>query len=200
MNTFKYASILLIAMLTACTTHNAITVEQPHGIHAPLTEHKAQLSSLTSWKISGAMAAKNKNKGWTASCDWQQQGLNQYQIRLFGPLGNGAVLIEKDKGIVTYTDGPKKLSSKSADALLQKELGFRLPVNSLYYWVRGIPASGAVQSANYDENNHLISLKQNGFTIDYSNYTTVHGYDLPTKIRLQGNGVLIKLVIKHWSF
>ena len=200
MNRMKYIGILLAGVAASCTSSKQpITEALPHEVHAPLVAHKAQMNALTSWKLSGALAAKNKRKGWTATIDWQQQGMNSYQMRLFGPLGSGAILIERNKGLVTYTDGPKKITSNQADTLMQKEMGIQLPINNLYYWVGGIPAPGPVQSATHDQNNHLASLKQSGYTIDYLDYTSINGYDLPTKIRLEGSDILLKLIIKRWE-
>ena len=205
MNTYKYLLIGFTCFLTACASHrNAPTLSQ--GINEPsaqtaTTENKKAMSAtkVTAWEISGAMAARNKQKGWSASLDWTQQGMNQYNIRLIGPVGGGTVLIAKQGGTVTFTDGPKKVSSHNADELLAKETGIRLPVNNLYYWVRGLQAPGAVQSSHSDANHNLTSLSQSGYTIDYANYKTINNVNLPGKIRLQGHGVLIKLVIKHWN-
>ncbi|OCH98040.1 outer membrane lipoprotein LolB [Legionella jamestowniensis] len=117
---------------------------------------------------------------------------------MFGPLGSGTVLINKKGGLVTLRDGPKTASSSNAEELLKKQTGIRLPVNNLYYWVRGLPAPGHVQSAKRDSANHLLVLKQSGYVIDYGQYTSVGKTVLPSVIRLQGNGVFIKLVIKRW--
>ncbi|CEK11919.1 lipoprotein insertase outer membrane protein LolB [Legionella hackeliae] len=156
-------------------------------------------SAITSWEISGAMAARSKSKGWNASVNWLQRGLSQYQIRLFGPLGSGTVLINKKGGLVTLRDGPKTASSSNAEELLKQQTGVRLPVNNLFYWVRGLPAPGHVQSAKRDAANHLLVLKQGGYIIDYGQYTVVGKTVLPSVIRLQGNGIFIKLVIKRWK-
>jgi outer membrane lipoprotein LolB len=156
-------------------------------------------SAISSWQISGAMAARSNNKGWNAAINWMQRGMGQYQIRLFGPLGSGTVLINKQGGVVTYRDGPKSASSSNAEELLKRQTGMRLPVNYLYYWVRGLPAPGGVQLAKRDPNNHLMVLKQAGYTIEYGQYTPVGNAVLPRQIKLQGNGVFIKLVIKRWQ-
>lgn len=158
----------------------------------------ASASAISSWEISGAMAARSKNKGWNASLNWMQRGLGQYQIRLFGPLGSGTVLINKQGGIVTLKDGPKTASSTNAEDLLKKQTGIRLPVNNLYYWVRGLPAPGSVQGAKRDSTNHLMLLKQDGYLIEYGQYMRAGNVILPSHIKLQGNGVFIKLVIKRW--
>lgn len=198
MTTFKHTCIFSLVFLTACAPPRPAP-ELPANESMPLVERTEKTKTISSWTISGAMAAKNNNKAWSASLNWRQQGINKYQIRLFGPLGGGNVMIEKDGSLVTYKDGPKTASSKNADQLLQQQTGIRLPVNNLYYWVRGLPAPGPVQSVKHDQYNHLTSLTQAGYTINYTSYTSAGNIDLPSKIRLQGHGVLIKLVIKRWS-
>ncbi|VEG91345.1 lipoprotein insertase outer membrane protein LolB [Legionella spiritensis] len=198
MNTCKRLSIFLLTLLTACAPPRpAEEVAKPEVL--PLTERTERTTVISSWEISGAMAARNKNKAWTASINWLQRGANNYQIRLFGPLGSGTVMIDKKGSVVTYRDGPKTVTSNNPDQLLQEQTGIRLPVNNLYYWVRGLPAPGKVQSVKHDRYNHLILLRQDGYTIEYPGYTSVKNTDLPSRIKLQGKGIFIKMVIKKWS-
>ena len=208
MNGLKLVCIASFCIMTACApAHSQSHGKQSQAVTIPLGyAHKTlsktgatSLTSLSSWELSGAIAARNRKRGWTASLNWLQQGPNQFQIRLFGPLGGGTVIVEKKGSMVTFRDGPKQKSSKSADELLQKETGVRLPVNDLYYWVRGLPAPGPIQSEHRDANHYLISFKQAGYNINYTAYTSVNGIILPSKIHLDGHGVLIKLVIKHWK-
>lgn len=155
-------------------------------------------ASVSSWDLSGAMAARSQRKSWTASINWTQHGAFAYQIRLFGPIGSGTVLIQKQGGVVTYKDGPKIASSANADKLLLEKTGVRLPVSSLYYWVRGLPAPGSVKSETRDNAGRLSVLRQSGYTIEFNEYMAVSSTVLPSRIKLQGNGVVIKLVIKRW--
>ncbi|MFC3908849.1 lipoprotein insertase outer membrane protein LolB [Legionella dresdenensis] len=187
-----------ITSVTAASEATPDTKDQKQK-QAQTASAKASARTPGSWDLSGAIAGRSKNKAWSASINWLQQGANNYQIRLFGPLGSGTVMVAKSGGVVTYRDGPKTASSKSADAILQKEGGIRLPVSNLYYWVRGIPAPGSVQSAQRDANNNLKILRQSGYTIEYLSYNQYAGFVLPAQIRLQGNGVFIKLVIKRWK-
>ncbi len=207
MNGFKLIFIASICMITtfSASAHRTSNTASGQAVTMPVghrhTTAPATLSpaSLSSWELSGAIAARNKKRGWTASINWLQQGPNQYQIRLFGPLGGGTVIVEKHGAVITYRDGPKRISSNNADELLQKQTGVRLPVKNLYYWVRGLPASGSIQAKRVDANNYLIGFTQAGYSIKYTAYTSAGGMTLPSKIHLQGHGVLIKLVIKHWK-
>jgi outer membrane lipoprotein LolB len=162
------------------------------------TAASSSASKITSWDVSGALAARSKSKGWSASLNWTQRGASQYQIRLSGPLGSGTVLISRNGGVVTLRDGPKTASSSNAATLLKQQTGVSLPVNNLYYWARGIPAPGSVQSEKRDQAGRLTVLRQAGYTIEFLRYTSASKAVLPSSIRLQGNGVFIKLVINRW--
>jgi outer membrane lipoprotein LolB len=209
---FKRMSYLSFALLTACApTKMLIQPENKAPVmqteNASIKGQKTELSIAnpssakvpSSWDLSGAIAARNKNKAWTASINWLQSGPGAYQIRLFGPLGSGAIMIEKQGGVVSFRDGPKSAKSTNADELLKQQTGIRLPVNNLYYWVRGIPAPGAVQSATHSSTNQLTLLRQSGYTIEYLSFTKSGNTVLPSLIKLTGNGIFIKLVIKRWK-
>lgn len=188
-----FVASALCILLSACATRssNHVTDQLPQSIVSSRT-------TLTHWHLSGAIAAKRRHKGWLASIDWQQQGANQYLIHLFGPLGGGAVLIEKKDTLVTYQDGPQRYSAMSAEALLQQQTGIQLPITNLYYWVRGVPAPGPIVTAIHDKDQHLLKLTQAGYRLTYADYQRVNRLFLPTKILLQGRDIQVKLVIKHW--
>ncbi len=205
MNRLRLLLPIFMSLTVSCTTTQIQPDKSLSGkINTDNPDHVASLQassqSISSWEISGAIAARNKRKSWTASLNWQQHGAEQYQIRLFGPLGGGTVIIEKHGELISYYDGPKKISSTNADKLLLQQTGVKLPVSNLYYWVRAIPAPGTIHAKNYLDGHLLSRLQQNGFTVTYSQYTSVNGIALPSKIRLEGSGMLIKLVIKHWKF
>lgn len=197
MNALKRFSILSFCLLTACAPPRPAE-EAPINKVIPLKERQAQTNTVHAWEIRGAMAAKSKGKGWQATLNWIQEGPNNYQIRLVGPLGGGSVLINKQGSTVTFQDGKKRSSSSSADELLMKETGIRLPVGNLYYWVRGLPAPGTSGASQHDSYNHLTHLNQSGYAIDFMKYTSVNGLDLPSLIRIEGHGIMAKVIIKQW--
>lgn len=161
---------------------------------------KATKQVPTSFKLSGAIAVNNKGKGWNASLNWRQQGPSSYNIRLSGPLGGKTVVISKKGGTVTYQEGSKVIKARSDSELLKKKANIHLPVHSLYYWVRGVPSPGGVTYSKKAKNGTMEVIKQNGFTITYGQYmTNSSGVMLPRKIRVSGNNVTIKLIIRSWN-
>lgn len=192
---------LSFVALTACAPPQvpettALTPERANKTEAPQAR---SAKTMSSWTIIGAVAAKNNQEAWSASLNWKQNGPNNYQIHLFGPLGGGSILIEKKGGVVTYQDGQKHTTSKNADALIYQQTGVHIPIQALYYWIRGLPAPGAVQSEQYDQTGHLSYLKQAGYTMQYMRYTKKQGIDLPSKLNVRGGGGNLKLIIKRWE-
>jgi outer membrane lipoprotein LolB len=202
MMNWKHLTSLSFVALTACAPPQvpeatALTPEastsQPEASKARSAKH------ISSWTVIGAVAAKNSKEAWSASLNWKQNGPNNYQIRLFGPLGGGSILIAKKGGVVTYQDGQKRTTSNNADNLVYQQTGVHIPIQDLYYWMRGLPAPGAIQSAQYDEAGHLTYLKQAGYTIQYLRYTNKQGIDLPSKLHVRGGGGNLKLIVKRWE-
>lgn len=186
-------------MTTALILMAACAPPKPEMISpTSLATPQASPKKISAWNVSGAIAAKNKKKAWTASLHWQQQGPNTYEIRLFGPLGGGTVLIEKQGSTVTFRDGQRTVTSTNPDALLLQETGIHLPVQNLFYWLRGLPAPGH-HSEIKNKSGQLDTLNQAGYILHYTEYTTVNNIPLPTKIRLDGHGGMVKVIIKHWE-
>ena len=190
-----FSGLSIAQQTLAYTPHQTRHLKQtPTAI---TNQHYTPAINVSAWQLSGVMAARNRNKSWSASVNWIQQGPNNYQIRLFGPLGGGTVIVEKTHGRVAFIDGNRRSYSNSADKLLEQHTGVRLPVSNLYYWVRALPAPGAAHT-QYDKNHLLSSLSQSGYNIHYSNYMMVNNKILPGKIHLQGHGVSVKFAIKRW--
>ena len=183
--------IALTTLLASCaTTHSPV---------GNLNEAPPEnIQQIHAWEITGAIAARNQRQGWTASLNWAQQGPENYQIRLFVPLGSGTALISRKNGLTTYQDGKQQSSAQNAEQLLQQKTGISLPVNNLYYWIRGIPAPGAVTLEKRDNLNHLQLLEQSGYKIEYIQSKQANGMILPKQLKLSGADVQIKIVIKQW--
>lgn len=195
----KRFMVVPFCLLTACAPPRPAMEQLTPSKVIPVEQRKEKTKKVSSWEIRGAMAAKNQSKGWSAALNWKQNGINAYQIRLMGPLGSGTVLIDKKGNQLSFQDGAKRVTSTNADQLLLQQTGIRLPVNNLYYWVRGLPAPGQVSAEKRDPYNRLIELKQSGYTIHFANYTSVRDTELPGLVRMEGNGVMVKVVIKNWS-
>lgn len=158
------------------------------------------LSNIQSWNLKGALAARNSENAFSANWQWNQTQKN-YTIALFGPLASGSLqLTGSPNSVLLETSDGKKLTATTPKALLEQQLGWRLPVSSLYYWVRGLPVPGIPAQKQLDAANRLSVLLQQGWRIEYMRYSSVKQMDLPSKMLLNNAALNVKIIINQWQF
>lgn len=162
---------------------------------ATLKPQRSPAALAPAFTVSGAIAAKNQQRGWTANFYWEQKNPQDYQILISGPLGSETMEITQHQSEVTYREGKKVIHAKQAETLLAKETGIRLPVDHLYYWIKGKPAPGPIQAIKRSPDQDILVLQQSGYTLEYSNYRDHYPY----KIRLIGHQLMVKIVVKDWN-
>lgn len=160
---------------------------------------QAKLSAINDWTLSGRIGVIENQKGWHASLYWNQQG-QAYSIELIGPLGQGRLRIRGNEREVTVrTADGQVLSAPRPEQLLEETVGFRIPVDGLVYWIRGLPDPSQRRLLKGDQQGRLLRLEQNGWVIEYPRYMQVADLELPAQIRARRGDVQLKLVIKKWD-
>ncbi len=188
----------LILLLAGCAT-----VFQPSAV-APTQklswqQRQKQLLAINHWQLRGAFSVQTPKNVNMAHMNWQQDE-RHYLINISGPLNIGGVQIIGQPGQVTLVASAKqKYTASSPEELLQQALGYRLPISNLYYWVRGVPVPDLPAKTQLDPQQHLIALQQEGWQIQYADYTHVSNTDLPTKVTLVNPELRIRMVINQWQ-
>ena len=106
--------------------------------------------SLSHWRYSAKASIKAQGKTDQFNLDWRfAQGA--HSIRIFGPLGVGAVRLDYDgrEARLSDNDGVKYVGPDPA-SLLRDITGLNLPINALQYWLFAVPAPNAL--ADYQLN------------------------------------------------
>lgn len=182
--------------LTSCTT---ITTP-PEAPTTKLTwqDRQAQLNRLDSWQLKGKIGVHTAQDSGSATVDWLQNR-GRYTVSLEGPLGAGGMKLSGQPGNVTLEmSNGKRVTASNPEELLAREWGFNLPVSYLKYWVRGLPAPGAVNT-QFDDYHRLTQLSQSGWRVQFLSYTTINKLDLPTKIEISSSALSSKIIIYDWK-
>lgn len=168
-------------------------------------QRRSILQAANDFALSGRVAVNAAGEGFNASMRWEQQG-DLSLVSLDGPLGVGGALIETDGETLSLTTSRgESLQGEQARAEIEKRIGFPLPLDSLRYWVRGVPAPGDVVSENVDpEAQRLAALEQDGWRIAYDDYTDrgVAGEavrTLPRRLTAEREGTRVRVVIDRWE-
>ncbi|MDX9665227.1 lipoprotein insertase outer membrane protein LolB [Pseudomonas sp. P5_152] len=188
-----------IALLAGCAGFGARESVEGHGDPASWREHKLQLTALDGWQIDGKIGIRAPKDSGSGTLFWLQRQ-DYYDIRLSGPLGRGAARLTGRPGDVSLEVANQgRYSAASPETLLEEQMGWKLPVSNLAWWVRGLPAPSSKSRLTLDADSRLASLEQDGWQVQYSAYTQQNGYWLPERIKLHGTNLDVTLVIKAWQ-
>jgi outer membrane lipoprotein LolB len=165
--------------------------------------HVQAVNQIVDWRVLGRFGVQTDDEGYHGRLDWRQRGA-LLDLILSGPFSSGGVRLRSTgdgggDGIELSDSNGNTRRAGDADALLEQATGLQMPVAGLHYWVRGLPAPGAVQQSRFDDLGRLSSLKQGGWGIDYRVYTEVHGLSLPRKVFLERDGLQVRLVVERWE-
>jgi outer membrane lipoprotein LolB len=182
--------ILLLAGILALSACSTFTTT-PEIAYQP-TNAQNELYDLQRWAFEGRIAITGKNDAWSANINWEHSPTEDL-IKLSGPLGQGGALIQLNASGVTIDQGGGDVkSSTDVENFINQQVGLAVPVNSLRYWVVGLPDKS--QTANTIEK----GFEQVGWKNQYKTMQPVGSYVLPRNMTVTSETVKLKLFIDQW--
>ena len=154
------------------------------------------LQQAAEWALDARAAASIGTQGWQASLAWNQRG-STTELHLTGPLGLGASIVRLSSEGLSI-DGA--LPSEGARQILQQRLGVDLPLESLRFWLLGVPNPRAQSTITRNDQDRVKQLIQSGWTVDIGRYLPVGGDWLPGQLTVQRGEVRVRIAIDHWDF
>lgn len=168
-------------------------------VAAPAAAARDALTLLHAWHATGRVGVRTGNDGFQASFDWREAaGRGELGVR--GPFGAGAARVIRTDAHIRIESGDAAPVEVDApfDALertFTERIGFPLPLDSLRYWLLGVPAPGQPSvgdGARFD---------QAGWGVAISEYAVVPGAPgpLPARLVLTRASTRIKVIVEHWQ-
>jgi outer membrane lipoprotein LolB len=105
--------------------------------------------------------------------DWQEQG-DTVTLQLLNPFGQTLAIVTSSPAAATLElPNRQPFTADNVSTLMQRALGFVLPVEGLRYWLQPSPAptSNAKTIADPQSQTRLKEIDQDGWTIQYIAYT-----------------------------
>jgi outer membrane lipoprotein LolB len=190
----SFSWLILLVCLSGCTTVSPPAIDETVP-HQP-TMRNAR--AMQTWTAQGALAVQTIEKGWSASFNWEQQKFGNYRLNIFGPLGTNSLLLMGNHHYVTLETNGKIESASNAEVLLERHLGWYIPINNIYYWGRGLSVPHfPVYHVVHNEEGRIQSMVQQSWQIAYKTY---NNEGLPTQIELRNPRLFIRIVIRQWDF
>ena len=158
--------------------------------------------SIERWQFEGRMAINNSNESWSANLMWIESPQGQ-EVRVIAPLGQGSAILRRvGDGVMelSLSTGEVFLAEDAAE-LLYRQLGWSLPVDSLAYWLKGVPDPNFKYLWQIGTEGSLTFIDQEGWSVEYKSYrfSEHYGVDLPVKLVMKNDDWRVKLVIQDWQ-
>jgi outer membrane lipoprotein LolB len=196
-NLRNLCALLLLLSIAACSP--IATKPSINQAEVSLNQkHLASLANIQSFSLKGRIGVTTNPRGFSGGIAWQHAIAND-NIDIFSPLGGKtANIVKTPSEVILTSQNGHSIRAQDAESLTEATLGWRLPLNGLSDWVLGKPTKSKIDDSTWDENGWLTTLKQDGWDINYENYTETNGIFLPKKVLLKSDKVNLKLIVDEW--
>ena len=178
--------LLLTLVLTGCM----------HTAPQTLVDKQIRLQYLQNmryWHAHGKVTISNAKQNINASFTWEQKQ-DRYNIHFYSPFSTETATINGIGKQFTVTTN----NIQDGENLEPEQ---NLPFAQLTAWLKGLTyANASIQIARYNANAQLQMLQQDGWLIEYPEYTVCQRIALPEKIIISNGQIKAKLLIKGWRF
>ena len=191
-----YWLLILLLTLNACT---GVKVKEPDpDNNAAYQNRTAKLSAIARWGLVGKISLDDGDQGGSGRLQWDVQP-GQSELDFYGALGRGAwhLHIGAEGAYLKTADGSEGTAA-SVDELIQDSVGWPVPFEALQWWVRGLPAPGAIESEQLGPEGVLLSLHQFGWSVEFNRYDSVAGVGLPVRLNATRDQYRVKLAVRRW--
>lgn len=206
-------TLLLSMLLVACQHTPPTQSKAPQQAEPWLRDNSAfqnnyrDFQSRALWRYSAKIGLRTNALNEQASLVWRLHDQSN-TVRLFGPLGMGAVRIEFDDFGVQISDSGGVLHrGTNAQKLLTRIVGWPLPVEAMSYWLFALPDPRKAFEYRLNDQGYISTMNQLGWNIDFSDYRDYQGKVLPRKILANKRfadehlgQVSVRLITKDWQF
>ncbi len=162
--------------------------------------------AFDTWRATGRISLSNSTEGFSAALNWQQ-ARTDFDLTLTAILGQRALHVRQAGGAATLSArGRPTTTGTDAELLITRELGVRVPLQQLAFWVRGLP--GNAGDPVYDQAGRLQKLAYTDvdgtrWRAEFLRYQVIDSLELPALISVvgeyAGDDYNIRLSLKDWS-
>lgn len=145
------------------------------------------------WRLEGRLAVSDGRDSGSGSVTWEQDG-PYYMIQLRAPVSGQSWRLSGDD-VACALEGlhPYPVTADSPERLLERELGWHLPVAPLRDWLQGRPMR-ADTPVERDGEGRVTGFVEAGWRIDYRDFRDGR----PTRIGARKPPYQVRLAIKSW--
>jgi outer membrane lipoprotein LolB len=194
------ALIVIGLVLPACQSMPAEPGQLQNQHKSVIEQREAQLAAVNSWELNGRISLVTAAEAWSGQLYWQQGAASDFFIQFNAPSGQGAMqLLGSNEGVELRLADGQSFNASDAETLLRQETNWDIPLDGLWYWVRGLPDPQMPVKLTLDPQGSIQDMKQNGWHVQYENYQQYGAFSFPRKIVIQHEDMRIRLIVTQWT-
>lgn len=165
------------------------------------SERQRHLQAMDSWAFSGRAAVSGDElPSRTLRVHWSQDH-EAFDLAFMTLLGQRVAEMRGGPGEAELRlPGEPPMTAADPSRLLLTVLGWTAPVESLRYWVLGLPdPRSASEPGPLDAWGRLTALSQLGWLVEFDRYVEADTLALPRRLTVTHPELRIRLIIDQWG-
>jgi outer membrane lipoprotein LolB len=189
------AGLLFVLALSGCA---APRIKPDADLLARQSARERALAAQPMWQLSGRLGVSDGHDGGSGSLQWRQDG-DAFRFSVHAPVTGKTWVLSGDAHHAVL-EGLREQPVESADAaqLLEREIGWHVPVAELTYWARAARAPGDAR-IEFRSDGLPAVIGQDGWKIEYPDYDNTHDPPLPRKIFASRGDYRVRLSVNQWQ-
>ncbi|MGA9343349.1 MAG: lipoprotein insertase outer membrane protein LolB [Rhodanobacteraceae bacterium] len=195
---FDFRGGILLALLLGIAGCAAPLVKSDSAHLEAQDQRELALAAQLDWRLEGRLAVSDGHDGGSGTLEWHQQGA-RFEFEVHAPItGKTWKLMGDPTHAVLSGLAARPIVGDNAAALIERELGWHVPVARLTAWVRGARAEGSA-TMTFRGDGLPAEIVQAGWTVRYADYDVALSPPLPTRIFASRGPYHVRLSVRHWS-
>lgn len=192
------ASMALVLLLTGCARQQVKQVPPTADALAGQVVREHALAAQNAWTLRGRLGVSDGRDGGSGSLEWSQHD-RQFRFSVHAPVTGKTWTLSGGPGHVVLEGlRDEAIAGDDASALLERELGWRVPVDELVAWVRGARAPGEAH-IEFRTDGLPAQIHQAGWKVQFLDYDEGRDPPLPSKVFAAKGSYKVRLSIREWA-
>lgn len=196
----RHAVVIVACLgLAACASTGNRAAKSIDG-DAALEARAVRLAELPRWTLTGRIAVSDGREGGSGRIEWAQDR-GTFDIGVRAPVAGGSWRLSGDPGLSRLDGvGEHPLLGDRAATLLERELGWHLPLDEVRAWIRGVPLDDSHALVDPDADGLPRSIVEAGWRVEYRAWMDAgESLQMPRRLVARKAPYEVRIAVDRWS-
>ncbi|MFP4560444.1 MAG: lipoprotein insertase outer membrane protein LolB [Thiohalorhabdus sp.] len=188
----------LAMVLAGCAGLGPQPAEDRDRAAAAYRERAEALAAPDGWRMVARVRVEGPEESGQVRLHWTHQDRSD-RLQVRNPFGQTVLEVRYGaQGLQVRDSRGRTYRGATARMVLQRRLGWRVPVESMARWALGLADEERLPEV-LDDLGAPLELRSGPWRVTYGEYREVEGIRLPRDIRLEREGAEARLRVEQWD-